>query len=178
MRMTRWGHGIAGALLAGSLLAQATETPLAQLEFEKGKAGWDGISLGMSIVQVERRTGLTLAMQGGEGKPSDSGCKAYLVGVERGTLRLTLGFPSAKPGAKLQSIYVHFEGYQVTAKSAELVAELKSRIPGVTYMPQTGIPPHTEPDDPAPEYYLPGNIYAARLVPGDGLWLTLADCLD
>jgi hypothetical protein len=178
MTKTRLGLGIAGALLAGSLLAQATETPLADLEFEGGKAGWDGISLGMSIVQVERRTGLTLAMQGGSGTSSESGCRAYLVGVERGTLRLTLGFPSAKPGAKLQSIYVHFEGYQVTAKSAALVAELKSKIPGATYMQQTGTPPHTEAEDPAPEYDLPGGVYAARLVPGDGLWITLAECLD
>ena len=177
--MTRWGLGITGALLAGSLLAQATETPLADLEFEDGKAGWDGITLGMSIVQVERRTGLTLAMQGGEGKPSDSGCKAYLVGVERGTLRLTLGFPSAKPGAKLQSIYVHFEGYQVTAKQEALVAELKVRLPGVSYLPPSGGAPSTEAADPAPAYLIPGaGGYAARLVAGGGLWLTLRDCLD
>ncbi len=59
-----------------------------------------------------------------------------------------------------------------------LIAELKSRVPGVTYMPQTGTPPHTEAADPAPEYNLPGGNYAARLVPGDGLWLTLAECID
>lgn len=178
MTKTRRGLGIAGTLIAGSLLAQATETPLARLETAGGKVGWDDITLGMSSVQVERRTGVTLAMQESPASTAGKTCRAYTVTVERGTLRLTLGFPTSKPGAKLQSIFVHFEGYQVTAKSAELVAELKSRIPGVTYMPQTGIPPHTEPDDPAPEYYLPGNIYAARLVPGDGLWLTLADCLD
>jgi hypothetical protein len=178
MTKARWGLGFAGALLASSLLAQATESPLADLEVDKGKVGWDGITLGMSVVQVERRTGLTLALQDGGGTSTFSACRAYLVSVERGTIRLTLGFPSAKPGAKLQSIYVHFEGYQVTAKREPLIAELKRLIPGVSYMPQTGTPPHSEPDDPTPEYDLPGGEYAARLVPGDGLWLTLRDCLD
>ena len=179
MTKIRLGLGLAGALLAGTLLAQAAETPLARLEVEDGKVGWDGLSLGMSIVQVERRTGVTLAMQSAGGKVAPTGCRAFLVGVERGTLRMTLGFPSAKPGAKLQSIYVHFEGYQVTARSEALVAELKSKVPGASYMPQTGTPPHTETEDPAPEYDLPGKGgYAARLVPGDGLWLTFRECLD
>ncbi|MDQ1347864.1 MAG: hypothetical protein QG573_1238 [Acidobacteriota bacterium] len=179
MRKIWLGLAIAGALFAGSILAQDAETPLSRLEVEDGKVGWDGLSLGMSIVQVERRTGVTLAMQSAGGTTAASGCRAYLVGVERGTLRMTLGFPSAKPGAKLQSIYVHFEGYQVTAKSEALVQELKSKVPGVAYMPQTGAPAHTEVDDPAPEYDLPGKGgYAARLVPGDGLWLTLRECLD
>ena len=64
-------------------------------------------------------------------------------------------------------------------KSEALVQELKSKVPGVAYMPQTGTPAHTEVDDPAPAYDLPGKGgYAARLVPGDGLWLTLRECLD
>lgn len=176
MTMTRWGLGIAGTFLAGSLLAQATETPLARLEAAGGKTGWDGITLGMSSVQVERRTGITLAMQPG---PSAAGsCRAYTVTVERDSLSLTLGFPSSKPGAKLQSIYVRFEGYQVTAKQEALVRELKERIPGAAYQPPKDAPPATEAEDPAPAYLVPGTEHAARLVPGDGLWIMLRSCLD
>lgn len=176
MTKTRWRVGIAGTIFAGALLAQATETPLARLEAKAGKIGWDGVSLGMSSVQVERRTGITLAMQA---NPSAAGsCRAFLVTVERGTLRMTLGFPTSKPGAKLQSLYVHFEGYQVTAKRDALVSELKERIPGAAYAPPNLVPPPAEADDPAPSYFVPGSDAAARLVPGDGLWLTLRECLD
>jgi hypothetical protein len=173
---TRSGLGVAGALLAGSLLAQATETPLARLGVAGGKVGWDGVTLGMSSVQAERRTGVTLAMQ--ENRGAAATCRAYVVTVERGTLRLTLGFPSSKPGAKLQSLYVHFEGYQVTAKQDALMRELKEKVPGATYLPPDLTPPPSEATDPAPSYLIPGTDYAARLVPGDGLWLTLRSCLD
>lgn len=179
MTTIRLGLGFAGALLAGSLLAQASETPLARLEAEDGKAGWDGIVLGMSSVQVERRTGVTLAMQANAGSTAAAGCRSYTVTVERGTLRLILGFPSSKPGAKLQSIYVQFEGYQVTAKPEALVAELKEKLPGASYLPAGGTAPPAEADDPSPTYLIPGTGgYAARLVPGAGLWITLRNCLD
>ena len=178
MAQARWGLGIAGTLVAGALLAQATETPLARLEAAGGKTGWDGITLGMSSVQVERRTGVTLAMQSSSGASKAGSCRAYTVSVERDTLRLTLGFPSSKPGAKLQSIFVQFEGYQVTAKLEALVKELKEKVPGASYQPPKMTPPPTEADDPAPTYLIPGSEYAARLVAGDGLWITLRSCLD
>ena len=178
MTQARWGLGIVGTLVAGALLAQATETPLARLEAAGGKTGWDGITLGMSSVQVERRTGVTLAMQSSSGSSKAGSCRAYTVSVERDTLRLTLGFPSSKPGAKLQSIFVQFEGYQVTAKLEALVKELKEKVPGVSYQPSKLSPAPTEADDPAPTYLIPGSEYAARLVAGDGLWVTLRSCLD
>lgn len=176
MTKARWGLGIAATLLAGGLLAQATETPLARLEVAGGKVGWDGITLGMASVQVERRTGVTLAMQPASGKTPS--CRAYSVTVERDTLRLTLGFPSAKPGAKVQSIYIQFEGYQVTAKQEALVKELKEKIPGAAYLAPQVTPVPAESADPAPVYLVPGTEVAARLVQGDGLWLTLRSCLD
>ncbi|MEO7793921.1 MAG: hypothetical protein ABIV06_04045 [Thermoanaerobaculia bacterium] len=178
MTTTPWGFGLAGALLAGSLFAQAAETPLARLEADGGKFGWDSITLGMSSVQVERRTGVTLAMQERSASSTEGACMAFSVTVERGTLRLTLGFPSSRPGAKLQSVYVHFEGYQIAAKREALVRELKEKVVGATYQPPKIQPPPAEVDDPAPSYLLPGGEYAARLVPGDGLWITLRECLD
>jgi hypothetical protein len=171
------GLGIAGSLVAVALLAQASERPLSRLETEKGKVGWDGISLGMSSVQVERHTGVTLAMQPNASSAAGGSCRAYTVTVERGTLLLTLGFPSPKPGAKLQSIFVNFEGYQVAAKPDALVAELKEKFPQAVYLPQRGDAPPAESADPTPTYLLPGG-YAARLVPGGGLWITLRDCLN
>ncbi len=177
MATTRLGIGVGVALLAGALSAQPTETPLERLQVDGGKVGWDGITLGMSSVQAERRAGETLAMRAAEGA-SPPTCQTYTVSVERGTLRLTLGFPSAKPGAKLQSIFVHFEGYQVTARVEALVAELKAKAPGASYLPRSGAAARTEHDDLAPAYLLPGDGgYAARLLPGDGLLLTLRDCL-
>jgi hypothetical protein len=177
MTKARWGLGIAWILFTGALLAQATETPLARLEVSGGKVGWDGVALGMSSVQVERRTGVTLAMQSGT-ESSAATCRAFTVTVERDTLSLTLGFPTSKPGAKLQSIYVRFEGYQLTAKQEALVRELKEKIPGAAYQPPKLTPPPAEADDPAPAYLIPGTETAARLVPGDGLWITLRTCLN
>lgn len=176
MTKMRWKFGIAGAMLAGSLLAQATESPLARLEAKAGKVGWDGISLGMSAVQVERRSGITLAMQ--SNPVAADACRAFVVTVERGTLRMTLGFPTSKPGAKLQSIFVHFEGYQLAAKREALVRELKERLPGAAYSAPRVPPSPAEADDPAPAYLVPGSDNAARLLPGDGLWITLRECLD
>lgn len=180
MATTRLRIGVGAALLAGALVAQTTSPPLERLETGDGKAGWDGVRLGMSSVQVERRVGVTLAMQLAEkGAAAASTCKAVTVTVERGTLWLTLGFPSAKPAAKLQSIYVHFEGYQVAARLEALVTELKTLVPGVSYLPRRSAAGQAEGDDPTPAYLLPGDGgYAARLVPGDGLLLTLRDCLD
>lgn len=180
MATTRLRIGVGAALLAGALVAQTTPPPLERLETGDENAGWDGVRLGMSSVQVERRVGVTLAMQPAEkGAAAASTCRAFTVTVERGTLWLTLGFPSAKPAAKLQSIYVHFEGYQVAARREALVAELKTLVPGVSYLPRRGAAVQAEGDDPTPAYLLPGGGgYAARLVPGDGLLLTLRDCLD
>jgi hypothetical protein len=180
MATIRAGFGAAMALAAGALVAQAAESPLQHLEAGEGRAGWDGIALGISAVQAERRVGATLAMEPAA-KGTAMPCEAFTVTVERGTLRLKLGFPTAKPGAKLQSIYVHFEGYQVTARPEALVAELKARIPGATYLPEGGSSSAanpTEADDPTPTFLLPGaQEYVARIAPGDGLLLTLRSCL-
>lgn len=172
------GLGFAATLLAASVFAQASETPLARLESAGAKLEWDGLSLGMSSVQVERRSGVTLAMEQNSSSSAGGKCRAYVVTIERGTLGLTLGFPNSKPGAKLESIYVHFEGYQVVAKQEALVRELKERIPQATYLPPSSPSPPAEASDPVPTYLVPGSEYAVRLVPGDGLQLTRRDCLD
>jgi hypothetical protein len=138
------------------------------------KVGWDGVELGMSVVQAERRVGLTLALAPSGTKP----CGGFAVDVERGTLRLTLGFPSARPGAKVETLYVHFEGYQVLAKRGDLVEELKRIAPQATYSAPREYPDLPEADAADPVFLLPGDANAAlRIEPGKGLLLARRDCV-
>jgi hypothetical protein len=162
-----------GAFLsATTLLAQASESPLARLKVDGKKIGWDGVELGMSVVQAERRIGTTLALT-----PTGRKCGGFVVDVERGTLRLTLGFPGAKPGAKIDSLYVHFEGYQVLADRDALVAELKRAAPEAVYLPPPAHPEIAESESPAPAYLVgPGQDAVAVLEPGSGLRLTTRAC--
>lgn len=173
--MTRIAWASVGLLLTVSaLLGQATETPLARLRIEPKKVGWDSVELGMSLVQTERRVGLTLAL-----RPGVAGrCGAYGVDIDRGTLRLSLGFPSPKPGAKLESLYVNFEGYQVLAKRVDLVAELKRVAPQASYFPDPRFPDLREEEAADPTYELPGEGgWAVRIEPGRGLLLTMRSCI-
>lgn len=162
------------AAVSAALFAQARESALARLRIDGKKVGWDGIDLGMSLVQAERLTGSTLALtQAGEKR-----CGAWVVAVERETLRLTIGFPSARPGAKIDSIYVHFEGYQLLAKRDDLVAELKRLAPQAVFFAPPSRPDVAEADAADPTYALPGDAgYAVRIVPEDGLMLTRRECI-
>ena len=165
---------IAALSLPALLLAQASESPLARLRVDKGKVGWDGVDLGMSVVQVERRTGTSLALS----RSSSGRCESYKVDVDHHSARLTLGFPSAKPGAKLDSIYVRFSGYQSLAKRAELVAELKKIAPDAVYFAPPAFPDLKEEDAADPTFVLPGGAgYGARIEPGAGLLLGRKECL-
>lgn len=160
---------------SATLFAQATESPLARLRLDPKHTGWDGVELGMSFVQAERRAGTTLPLT----EVPTAECGRYRVQIERDTLRLTLGFPSAKPAAKLDYLYVHFEGYQVLAKRDELVAELKRIAPGVVYFAPAATPEVAESEAAVPTYALPGEAgFAIRIEPGAGALLTRRDCLD
>lgn len=172
MRM-RWA-GAGGLLIAAALSAQPSETPLARLEVTAKKVGWDGVQLGMSLVQTERRVGQTLALDA----TASGRCGEYKVDVERNTLRLTVGFSGLKPGAKIETIFVRFEGYQVLAKRDELVAELKKLAPGALFIPDPNHPDISEGESAEPRYSIPGAVGAeAKLTPGGGLLLAMAGCL-
>jgi hypothetical protein len=155
--------------------------PLAGLEIEDGRPGWDGIRLGMSLVQAERRLGTTLAVaarssQDAAGAPV---CSAFAAEAERDGLRLVLGFPTARPGAKLESLWVRFEGEQVRASAEQLAAALRRRSPQAAYRGPAG---GAEADDPRPTYLLPlapetKTADAVRFVPREGMLLAVADCL-
>ena len=162
------------AASAAALVAQAAETPLARLELGAKRVGWDGIEIGMSLVQVERRSGQAISIEP-TGKP---GCRAATVDLERNTLHLTLDLNGVKPGAKVERIFVHFEGYQVAAKREDLVAELRRLAPAAVYLPPADDPGMAEADDPRPAYSLPGAADSVlRLLPRFGLVLASRGCL-
>jgi len=165
----------AALLLGGSLGAGAVEDPLAGLEVSSKGVGWGGIRLGMSFVQAERRAGSTLPLT----ERTGVGCGAYASGAELGGLSLTLGFSGSRPGDKVETIFVRFEGYQVAASAADLVASLRAKAPGAVYRPDPTGTWSTEAEDPAPVYFVDAGKtrYAIQLRPRDGILLARHDCL-
>lgn len=148
--------------------------PLAGLEIDEKGVGWDGILIGMSLVQAERRFGDTLPLT----EIPSAQCGRFVSSADRNGLGVRVGFPAAKPGAKIETLYVRFEGYQVVATIADLVASLKAKQPQVRYLPDPASPSLTEADDPAPVYELPARTpLALALRPGDGLLIGPPSCV-
>lgn len=167
---------LAIALAAPAARAQdaAQADPLAGFEADESGAGWEGIRLGMSLVQAERRLAVALSLRESE----NARCGRFVAGAERGGLALSVGFPSAKPGAKIETLFVRFEGYQVLASGADLVASLKAKVPAARYVPDADSPDRPEADDPAPVYELPGKTpVAVQVRPRDGLLFAPLSCL-
>lgn len=172
----RWAAAIAVALAAAAAGAQASadDDPLAGLEVSKEGVGWDGIRIGMSLVQAERRLGGALPLEGHE----KARCGKFAAGAERGGLNLSVGFPAAKPSAKVETIFVQFEGYQVVAKIADLVASLHAKAAEARYLPDASDPDRPESEDPSPRYEIPGKEpVVLHLRPGDGLVIARAACV-
>jgi hypothetical protein len=169
---------LASALAAAAALGQhdAGEDPLAGLEITDETIGWAGIELGMSLVQAERRFGLPLPLTERPG----ARCGRFAAAAERDGLILQVGFPTARPGAKVEEIFVRFEGYQVGANAAALAASLKRRVPDAAYMADHDRPDLQEADDPGPAYrFTRGkNAFAVHLRPRDGVQLARAECLE
>jgi hypothetical protein len=149
--------------------------PLGKLEISARRIGWDGIELGMSFVQAERRFGTTLPLTEVPGAV----CGRFVSGSERGGLSLQVGFPSSKPGAKIETLFVRFEGQQVTLDAPALVAALRAKAPDLVYVPDADLPGTTEADHPAPTFELVRGeeTWAIQLRPRDGLFLARRDCV-
>lgn len=173
---------LAFALSNATTLARAQEPgagddgaadPLVGFEVEDGRPGWDGVRLGMSLVQAERRLGATLALASRGTRPV---CSSFAAEAEHHGMRLTLGFPSARPGAKIESLWVRFEGQQVAASAAELVVALRRHVPSASYRARPGL---AEADDPTPTYLLTadGRGPAVRFVPREGMLVAAAPCI-
>jgi len=175
-----WGVGAIGAMSVVMSLGLAAAParaadPLEGLEITAKRIGWDGIELGMSFVQAERRFGTTLPLtENPNGK-----CGRFVSASERGGLSIQVGFPSTKPGAKIETMFVRFEGQQVTVDAAALVASLRAKAPDATYVPDEDLPATTEADHPAPSFELTrgDEHWVIQLRPRDGLFLARRDCL-
>jgi hypothetical protein len=170
-------RGICCWLLCGTLGLAAPSSarqadPLARLDLDP--AGWDGIRLGMSLVQLERRLGTTLPLSPRGAQPV---CSAFATQGDYDGYRLVLGFAAAKPGAKLESLWVQFSGAEAGASAAALGDALRRRAPTATYVPAAGAPPGSEATDAKPAFDLPGKSAArVRFTPRDGVLIALAGC--
>lgn len=181
---SRWGlAGMACLVTLGLAIggpapgrAQSGEgdDPLAGLEISEDGVGWSGIRLGMSVVQAERRFGATLAIENG----SKGKCGKFAAGAERDGLNVAIGFPSPKPGAKVETIYVQFEGYQVAANAQDLIASLRRKAPAARYLPDPDLPDRNEANDPSPRFEVDGKVPAVvHLRTREGLMISRRDCV-
>jgi hypothetical protein len=167
--------GVAGARGAGARQAD----PLGRLDVEP--PGWNGIRLGMSLVQLERRLGTTLPVSPGAGQPV---CSRFATRGDYDGYRLVMGFSAAKPGAKLESLWVQFGGAEAGASAPGLAAALRRRVPQAAYQLDPKDPAESEAADVRPIYTLPGRTVQTgepaaviRFFPRDGALIALRSCL-
>jgi hypothetical protein len=163
-----------GAGLAQSGGGEA-ESPLAALELVDGNLGWSGLRLGATPPRVERQVGGAVALDRSRGLA----CAPYSATVQWKGLTLTLGFSKASPSARVMTIDVHFGGALVAASREQLIADLKQRLPGVSYLAPAGESGASEESDPRPTFALPGaDGDFVRLTPRDHLLLARRSCIS
>lgn len=176
-----WLRG--GVTAAALLLALGGAPPLAaqpgqaltKLVVEDGHLAWDDIRLGLSLVQAERKLGVTLALSK---NPESNPCAKFVTEAERGGLTLTLGFASPKPSAKVAWLKVRFEGAQIASSASDLAAELRARFPGAEWIRPAASPDLAEADDLSPTYTVPGGKepQALRFAPREWMELGTPGC--
>ncbi len=171
---TRW---IALVWIALSTVVPAqgqSGDPLAKLTVEDELLTWDGLRLGMSLVQAERRIGVTLALE----RSKASGCPAYIVRVDHHGLALTIGFAAAKPSAKVEWFQVRFEGDLVLPSRLELAAALRQKIAGVEWLRPAQPADIAEEEDLQPSYAIPGKeAQVVRFAPREWMIVAKRACL-
>jgi hypothetical protein len=176
----RWATLVAavalGALGGAALWAQNDPggQALERLTLDDGLITWDGIRLGMTIPQIERRVGATVAMQ----KSKEPGCPTWIAEAQHRGLSLVFGFSTPKPSGKAEWIHVRFEGDLVMASGAELVAALKQKFPGAQWLPPKEPAGIAESEDLEPDFSIPGKEpQVVRLYPREALVLAKSACL-
>jgi len=183
--MTSLRTRIRTAVTAAALLLATSSPPLAaqngqalsKLALEDGLLSWDGIRLGLSLVQSERKLGVTLALSK---NPEEIPCAKFVTEAERGGLTLTLGFPSPKPSAKISWLKIRFEGEQIASSASDLAAELRARFPGAEWIRPAGQPDLVEADDLGPTFAVPGGKepQAIRFAPREWMELATPACFE
>jgi len=170
----RWATAGGLALLGvTALLAQGGEA-LDKLTIDDGFLSWDGIRLGMTIPQIERRVGATVAIQ----KSKEPGCPTWIADAEHHGLSLTIGFPSPKPTGKVEYIRVRFEGNLIQASGADLVAALHKKFPDATWQAPKEPAGITEAEDLEPDFAVPGKEpQTLRFYPREAMVLAKSSCL-
>jgi hypothetical protein len=150
---------------------------LTMLTLEKGGLAWDGVGLGQSLVAAERRIGVTLALDR-NAESSANPCAPFVSSADHHGLRLTLGFRTPRPGAKIEWLRVRFEGPQVASSASDLAAELRARFPGTEWLQPEGSPDLTEGDDVSPIFLVPGGKepQAIRFAPRESMELATVAC--
>lgn len=166
---------LAVAVGAASPLSAQTGQALSKLAIEDGFLAWDGIRLGLSLVQSERKLGVTLALTK---NPEPNACAKFVTEAQRGGLTLTLGFASPKPSAKIAWLKVRFEGEQIASSASDLAAELRARFPGAEWIRPASQPDLAESDDLSPTYTVPGGKepQAIRFAPREWMELSTPNC--
>lgn len=180
MRRAKW-LGILGlATLLGldgapRLAAQGVASNvLSRLAIEDGFLAWDGLRVGMSLVQAERKLGVTLALE----RHREASCPAWIANADYRGQSVTVGFPSPKPGAKIQWIRVTFRGALVQAGANELVAAIHERLPSAVWVPPGEQPGLTEADDLEPDFAIEGKEpQGLRLAAREWMILATRACL-
>ncbi len=153
----------------------AASDPLSRLALEDGLLAWDGLRIGMSLVQAERKIGVTLALD----RNRDSACPVWVANADFHGQSVTVGFPSPKPGAKIQWIRVTFRGSLVQFGAAELVSSLHGRLAGAVFVPPAEHPDYKEAEDVQPDYTVEGKQpQSVRIAPREWMILAARDCMD
>ncbi len=170
----RWAT-VSGAALLGvtALVAQSGEA-LDRLTIDDGFLSWDGVRLGMTIPQIERRVGSTVAIR----RSKEPGCPVWVAEAEHHGLSLIIGFPSPKPSAKVEWLRVRFEGNLIQASGADLVAALHKKFPEATWQAPKEPAGISEGDDLEPDFAIPGKEpQAVRFYPREAMVLAKSSCL-
>jgi len=167
--------GLVAASFAATLAVAQGGDPLAPFALGKSGPGWGEVLLGTSLVKAERLTRSTLAIGPGDSRPV---CSEFAAEADYEGIWLVLGFPSAKPGAKIESIWVRFEGELVAATRDELVESLRRRAPEMTWVPDPEHPEDTEASDPTPVFRVAASPDSVvKLYPREGMLIARRDCL-
>ena len=170
----RWATAGAAVLFGATALLAQGGGVLDKLTLDDGLLSWDGVRLGMTIPQIERRVGATVAIQ----KSKEAGCPVWIAEAEHHGILLTIGFPSPKPSGKVESIRVRFDSALTMASGRDLATALRAKFPDLQWLPPKEPAGIKEEDDLEPDYSVSGKEpQIVRLYPRESLVLGKASCI-
>jgi hypothetical protein len=173
-RVRAWSTGVSSLVLGAAALLAQGGGPLDRLTVDDGLLAWDGIRLGMTIPQIERRVGATIAIQ----KSKEPGCPLWIADADHHGLGLTIGFPSPKPSGKAEWLRVRFGSELIQVSGRDLVEAFKAKFPTAEWLPPKEPAGIAEEDDLEPDYLVPGKEpQVVRFSPREAMILAKRACL-